>query len=267
MNTNPSTTTGIRDASSIIGRTLTSRDGETIGTVEELYTDTDTGQPEWIAVKTGWFGSRVSFVPLEGIDDRNGELCASYDKATVRDAPTVEADGRLTPDEEELLYRHYGRDYANETTGTVAGLGEPMRDDAMSGEPMRDDAMTRSEEELQVSRTRREAGRARLRKWVETEHVTQTVPVSRDEIRVEREPITEGNVDEAVSGPAFRESVHEEVLYEDDVRAEKQAVPKERVRLTKETVTEEQQVGADLRKEHIELENDTDAYETRPDLQ
>ena len=114
--------------------------------------------------------------------------------------------------------------------------------------------MTRSEEELRVGKTSREAGRARLRKWVETERVAQTVPVAHEEVRVEREPITEANIDEATAGPEITEGVHEVPLMEEEAVAAKQTVPKERVRLEKDTVTEEAEVGADLRKERVEAE-------------
>jgi uncharacterized protein (TIGR02271 family) len=120
------------------------------------------------------------------------------------------------------------------------------------------DAMTRSEEELRVGKTVGEAGRVRLRKWVDTEHVSQTVPVTREEVHIEREPITEANVDEAVSGPTFKDDVHEEILREEEVHTHKQAVPKERVRLAKDTVTEQRQIEEDLRKERIEVERSAD---------
>ena len=86
--------------------------------------------------------------------------------------------------------------------------------------------------------------------------MTQTVPVSREQVRVEREPITEANVDKAMDGPAISEEEHEVTIYEDEVVASKQAVPKERVRLDKEVVTDEQTVSEDLRKERIEVEGD-----------
>ena len=57
----------------------------------------------------------------------------------------------------------------------------------MSG-PTTDDAMTRSEEELRVGTQERETGRVRLRKYVVEDEVTQTVPVKREEVRIEREP-------------------------------------------------------------------------------
>ena len=97
--------------------------------------------------------------------------------------------------------------------------------------PTTDDAMTRSEEELAVGTTTQERGRARLRKYVVTEQVETTVPVQREEVRVEREPITDANVDDATDGPDISEEEHEVVLDEEQVVVEKQVVPKERVRI------------------------------------
>lgn len=119
------------------------------------------------------------------------------------------------------------------------------------------DAMTRSEEELRVGTASRERGRARLRKYVVTEHVQQTVPVRREEVRLEREPITDENVDEAMSGPEIAEDEHEVVLHEEELVVEKRAVPKERVRLSKETVADEAEVSEEVRKERIEPEGET----------
>jgi uncharacterized protein (TIGR02271 family) len=119
-----------------------------------------------------------------------------------------------------------------------------------------DEAMTRSEEELKIGKTQREAGRARLRKYVVTDEVTETVPVRREEVRVEREPITEENVDEAMAGPDISEEDHEVTLMEEEAVVEKRAVPKERVRLDKEAVTDEREVTAEVRKEQIEVEGE-----------
>ena len=115
--------------------------------------------------------------------------------------------------------------------------------------------MTRSEEELRVGTTEREAGRARLRKYVVEDEVTQTVPVRREEVRIEREPITDANVGDATEGPAISEEEHEVVLHEEQPVVEKRTVPKERVRMDKETVVDEETVDAELRKEQIEADN------------
>jgi uncharacterized protein (TIGR02271 family) len=120
--------------------------------------------------------------------------------------------------------------------------------------PNTDDAMTRSEERLNVGTRREQTGKARLRKYVVSENVTETVPVTREEVRVEREPITDANVGSAMDGPAISEEEHEVTLHAERPVAEKEAVPVERVRLGKETVTDQEQVSADLRKEQIETE-------------
>ncbi len=155
-----------------------------------------------------------------------------------------------------------GADY---DTGTAAGdVTADQRADLTDRDVDRgtvgsdDDAMTRSEERLNVGTEAREAGRARLRKYVTTENVTQTVPVQREEVRLEREPITDDNVGDATSGPAFTESEHEVTLREERPVVEKEAVPVERVRLTTDTVTEDATVSEDVRKEEIDSDIDAD---------
>jgi uncharacterized protein (TIGR02271 family) len=108
--------------------------------------------------------------------------------------------------------------------------------------------MTRSEEELAVGTTQRERGRVRLRKYVTTKQEQVTVPVQREEARVEREPITDANLDAATSGPDISEAEHEVTLREEEPVVEKRTVPKERVRLDTDTVTEERQVGEEVRR-------------------
>jgi uncharacterized protein (TIGR02271 family) len=233
------------------GRDVVGNDGEKIGKLAQIYLDTETDQPEWATVSTGLFGSKQSFVPITDAAPSGEDVKVPFTKDEVKDAPNVDPDGELSADEEAALYSHYGRDYGT-TPSTDAG--ETVGHDT-SG-PTTDDAMTRSEEELHVGTADRERGRARLRKYVVTEQVQQTVPVQREEVRVEREPITDGNVDDALDGPAISEEEHEVVLHEEEVVTEKRAVPKERVRMTKDTVTDEETVSADVRKEQIEVEGD-----------
>ena len=113
--------------------------------------------------------------------------------------------------------------------------------------------MTRSEEELHVGTTARETGRVRLRKYIVTENVTQTVPVKREEVRLEREPITDANRDTATAGADLSEEEHEVVLHEEQVDVSKTVVPKERVALGADTVTDEREVSEEVRKEQIEM--------------
>jgi uncharacterized protein (TIGR02271 family) len=233
------------------GSDVLDRDGDKIGRLDEVYLDEQTGQPAWGLVKTGLFGSRSTFVPITDAQPGEDGLRVPYEKAQIKDAPNIDDDERLSPEEEAELYRYYGRDYGSaETNGETGGPGQDV-----SG-PNTDSAMTVSEEELAVGTTQREAGRARLRKYVVTEEVTQTVPVQREEVRIEREPITDANVDAATDGPAISEEEHEVTLMEEQVVTEKRAVPKERVRLEKDTVVEEQQVTDEVRKERVDVEGD-----------
>jgi uncharacterized protein (TIGR02271 family) len=119
-----------------------------------------------------------------------------------------------------------------------------------------DDAMTRSEEELRVDTRARETARARLRKYVVTEQETKTVPLQREEARVEREPITDANVAQATSGPDIAEAEHEVTLHTEEPVVEKRVEPKERVRLDKDVQTEEQTVADEVRKQRVEPEGD-----------
>ncbi|HKO86821.1 MAG TPA: PRC and DUF2382 domain-containing protein [Actinomycetota bacterium] len=245
------------------GATMVDRDGDTVGTVESIYVDDQTGEPEWALVNTGLFGTKSSFVPLAQASGSGDQVQVPYEKQLVKDAPRLDTDQHLSEAEEQELWRHYGLDYDSEyaTDRDGDGVYDDVQDTAVGRDtsgPTTDDAMTRSEEELQVGTQTRERGRARLRKYVTTETQQVTVPVQREEVRVEREPISDANLDAATSGPAISEEEHEVTLREEEPVVDKRAVPKERVRLDTETVTDERQVAEEVRKEQIEVEGDQD---------
>jgi uncharacterized protein (TIGR02271 family) len=279
----------------LAGGTAVDVNGDKIGKIGQIYVDDQTGQPAWVSVNTGLFGTSESLAPLQSAVAEDDTLRLGYSKDQVKDAPNVDADQHLDESDEQRLYQHYGLDYGAgyestgyETTGvdTTTGTGTDTDTDIGTGTstgagtgvgtdrdatydreagtvghdtsgPTTDDAMTRSEERLHVGTERREAGRVRLRKHVVTDTETVNVPVSREEVRIEREPITEGNVDRAMDGPAISDEEHEVVLTEERPVVEKETVPVERVRLGKEKVTEEQTVSEQVRKEEI----DTDGTE------
>jgi len=266
------TTTEQQNAAAWRGLDLVDSSGSKIGTIKDIYLDEDTGKPEWVAVTTGMFGTRVSFVPITGATANGATLVTQFSKDQVKGAPHAEADGQLSQEEEATLYQHYGMGYTEQRSdsGLPAGGGRTEVDRSTRRDvghdtsgPNTDSAMTRSEEELRVGTTRQEAGRVRLRKWVETEQVSTTVPVSREEVRVEREPITDGNIDAAMSGGDITEEEHEVTLFEEKAVAEKVTVPKERVRLDKEVVTETEQVGGEVRKERIEVDGNVETVDPR----
>jgi uncharacterized protein (TIGR02271 family) len=295
----------------VIGQDVYDESGAKIGSASEVYLDDETGQPEWVTVRTGLFGTKESFVPIRDADLTDEGIRVHVDKARVKDAPKIDAEGHLSPEEERELYDYYGMDLGartgrtdagradmTETAGTgqagtagmtgtgqagtagmtgtgqagTAGMtdtgqaGTAGRRDAVDADegravgrdtsgPTTDEAMTRSEERVNVDTRAEEVGRARLRKYVVTENVTETVPVSREEARVEREPITDANVGDAMEGPAISEAEHEVTLHAERPVVDKEAVPVERVRLDTETVTDQEQVNETVRKEQVDTDD------------
>jgi uncharacterized protein (TIGR02271 family) len=243
------------------GQTAVDVNGAKLGKIGQIYVDDQTSQPLWVTISTGMFGTNQSFAPLYGSRSDGGDLQLAVTKDMVTDAPGVEADGHIEDSENEALYTYYGGYLGDSAQGQDQGYARDTRDDASGRDgtqgqdtsgPVTDDAMTRSEERLHVGTERTEAGRARLRKYVVTENVTQTVLVSHEEVRLEREPITDANRGAAVSGSDISEEEHEVTLRAERPVVSKDTVPVERVRLGTETVTEDHEVSETLRKEQID---------------
>jgi hypothetical protein len=192
------------------GRTMVDPAGDKLGTIDAIYLDDETGQPEWATVTRGLFSAKAAFVPLAQAQAMGDSVQVPYDKQQVTDAPSMEADGSLSQDDEAELYRHYGLDYSEHRSDSGLPAGTPDE--------------------------------------------TQNDTVGRDVSG----PITDANLEDATSGPAISEEEHEVTLREEEVVVDKRAVPKERVRLDTETVTDERQVSEDLRKEQIEVQGDQD---------
>ena len=270
------------------GRTVHGTDGK-IGTVDALYVDADGTEPTFMTVSTGMFGTKTSFVPAQEVTFEGDDIQVPYSKDQVKDAPGIEPDAELVPEEEERLYAHYGLGSGGASTGTTTGTATTgtggMTDDRRDGEtrdvdmtrdvdadrdvdrdgdargtvghdtsgPTTDDAMTRSEEELKVGTRSEETGRARLRKYIVSEDVETTVPVTREEVHVEREPITDANRGAATSGGNLTEEEHEVVLHEEHPVVQKEVVAKERIRLDKDVVRDEETVHDTVEKEVIDV--------------
>jgi uncharacterized protein (TIGR02271 family) len=255
-------------ADTLQAATVYDSDGDKVGKVDVVFEDVHTGQPEWVAVKTGMFGGKASFVPLVNAQFEGDTLRVPYDKSQIKDAPNFDTSQKLSEQDEDQLYRYYegiGATFGG-TTGTTgrtgtAGAGTVGHD--TSG-PNTDNAMTRSEEQLRVGTENVETGRARLRKYIVTEQVTQSVPVSHEEVRIEREPITGANRDAALDGPELSEEEHEVTLHAERPVVQKETVPVERVRLETDRVAEEARVDETVRKEQIEADGTGDAYPDDP---
>ena len=260
------------------GKPVIGSDGSKIGTVADVYFDQDTNEPEWALVTTGLFGSKHSFVPITNASTSGDQVQVPFTKDQVKDAPQLDDDGELSQDEEALLARHYGMSYSEAPSDTglpqgggtgVATGADADRDGVFddvertavgrdTSGPTTDDAMTRSEEELRIGKTRRPSGLVRLKKRIVNEQVSTTVPVERQEVRVEREAITDANIGQAMDGPALSEEEHELTLTEEEVVVDKEVVPKERIRLDTDTVVEDRQVNETVAREEIAVEGDAE---------
>jgi hypothetical protein len=87
------------------GRTMTGPDGAKVGTIEAIYLDDQTGEPEWALVNTGLFGTRSTFVPLAQAADAGDSVQVPYGKQLVKDAPNINPDAHLSEQEEQELWR------------------------------------------------------------------------------------------------------------------------------------------------------------------
>ncbi|WP_289017757.1 PRC and DUF2382 domain-containing protein [uncultured Ornithinimicrobium sp.] len=83
------------------------RDGDSLGGVGQVYLDDNTGDPAWVTVKTGFFGTKETFVPLTEADYGDGTIRLPYEKGFIKDAPNMEADQHLSESEQDELYRYY----------------------------------------------------------------------------------------------------------------------------------------------------------------
>ncbi|MDN5630901.1 PRC and DUF2382 domain-containing protein [Glutamicibacter protophormiae] len=280
------------DVNAILSSTAYGADGDKIGKVEQVFLDDNSGEPTFLTVNTGLFGAKENFVPVKGASQDGDRVVLPYTKDVIKDAPKVDADQHLSPAEEEELYRYYELNYEDgRTAGTdrdrnaaaagtagvagTAAAGHDRRDgdvadrDAVAADRDRaavdqdraavageDASVVRHEERLNVGTQEREAGHARLRKYVVTDHETVDVPVEREEVTVERTPLngTEGRVD---NGRIGEEEV-DVTLHEERPVVEKEAVAVEEVGLNKQTVRETQRVEADVQKEQVDVETDAD---------
>ena len=276
------------DVNAILSSTAYGSDGDKIGKVEQVFLDDNSGEPTFLTVNTGLFGAKENFVPVKGARQDGDRVVLPYTKDVIKDAPKVDADQHLSPAEEEELYRYYELNYDDgRTAGTdrdrttaaagtagVAGTAAADRDvvdrdvadrdrDAVD-QDRRDVAATagdeasvvRHEERLNVGTQEREAGHARLRKYVVTDHETVDVPVEREEVTVERTPINDTNA--RVDNGTIGEEEVDVTLHEERPVVQKETVAVEEVGLNKQTVQETQRVEADVRKEQVDVETDVD---------
>ncbi|WP_308606403.1 PRC and DUF2382 domain-containing protein [uncultured Corynebacterium sp.] len=266
--------------------------GEKLGSVKEVFVDEQSGQPTFVEVNHGLFGMSSSLVPLRGHDFTGEELKLAFSKDRIENAPDFDSDKPLTPEAQADIFKHYGlenaqdvttyRDERDERAGVagagaagagVAGAGAHAKDETASTDRVEADRaaatdhnltnnegeVIRSEERLDVNKERVATGEARLRKYVVTDTETVEVPVEREEVRVERTPISEA--DAANYTGTIGDNGAEEAsvtLHEERVNVEKKTVPVEKVNLSKETIKDTETHTEELRKEQIDTDGITE---------
>lgn len=257
--------------------------GEKLGSVKEVFVDEQSGQPTFVEVNHGLFGMSSSLVPLRGHDFTGDELKLAFSKDRIENAPDFDSDKPLTPEAQADIFKHYDlenaqdvttyRDERDERAGVAgagvagagvagAGAGAHAKDETAatsSNLTNNEGEVIRSEERLDVNKERVATGEARLRKYVVTDTETVEVPVEREEVRVERTPISEA--DAANYTGTIGDNGAEEAsvtLHEERVNVEKKTVPVEKVNLSKETIKDTETHIEDLRKEQIDTDGITE---------
>ena len=267
-----------REVSAAVGGTAYDADGGKLGTVEHFFVDDRTGTPSWVAVTTGLFGTLTSLVPVQSAALEDGRLVLPVTKDAVRSAPEVGEGGHLSPDDEARLRRHYGLEVAGtgepawtaDSTGLIPAGAAPAEDEdeaeqtgrhaapaASDGSMASDGGMVRSEEQLRVGTEQVAATRVRIVKYVVTEEVQVTVPIRREEIRVEEVPLDavdepgESLVPAASGGGGLPDEI---VLHTERPVVSVEVVPTERVRLRTEMVQGQETVTRQVQREQIAVD-------------
>ena len=228
-----------------LGREIATSEGMRYGRLDELFVGQQTGEPEFGIVtvpRAGAEGTKRVAVPMHSAALRDDVVVLPFDPARVKAAPEVQADvDSIAPDAGARV-----RDYF--------GLGEDEPTAPMP--PLTPGAETvLSEEQLDVTTEARAAERVRLRKQVVTEEVTVTVEVRREELVIEREPISRDSV--AAADPAAFEDTAETVfvLHAEEPVIGRRVVPVERVKLRRDMVVENVDIREPVRKERADVEH------------
>ena len=261
------------------GGAALSSDGHRIGKLTRVYLDDDTGQPSWAEVESGLTGRKEHFVPLTSGEVEGDDIRVPFTRDEVQSAPDVHAhEGHLSVADDAALHRYYeGKGSAGgHRSGTDQGVGLAPRRAADDGGSRvertdlsdgsatvtgtdagvgtsTDDTPTvvRSEERVRVGTQRVPVTRVRLRRIVVTENVTQTIPVSHEEFRLEEVPIEAADGPEVVAQDDTLRGDYEVVLRAERIVVTKEVAPVERVRVRVETVAGEQRVTTEVQKERV----------------
>lgn len=235
------------------GNDVVDGEGELIGRLERLYLDRESDRPKWAQIAAGAFGGSPMLAPLEGAVVEGDRLQLPFDKQAVWDAPAPDSSGKPHPTLEGRLYSHYGLVPDDSEVPVAPPSGGSEVSPAPPVDVVDEVTVTRSEEEIDIGVARRPRERVRVVKEIVTEDVTRTISVRREELRLVHEAVDPAEPLPAVTEDFTPGEPHFVTLMEEEVVIEKRIVPRERVRVYKETVTEQRHVSEELRKEQVEV--------------
>src|SRR3954469_23856900 len=117
----------------ILGAEVVDPNNDRVGKVGRIYLDSESDVPTWVSVRTGLFGLSESLVPVDDATWEGKVLRVNVDKARIKDAPRVDVDQEIAPEDQERLYSYYDRGLEPGVTGTpgdsgsstVGSTGEP----------------------------------------------------------------------------------------------------------------------------------------------
>jgi uncharacterized protein (TIGR02271 family) len=270
----------------LTGAPVTGADGQVVGTVEQVFNDDVSGQPVWARIRSG---KTSRFIPLGGTRTSADGFSVPFDTKKIMSGPDLGVERHMSASQADELRHHYGLTVPaqagqtgptkpgqagptpTEQTGQIATgqagppptgqAGPPPTGQTVPGQTGQPDGtgsdgaewLIRTEERMAVGTEVQEAGRVRLRKYVDVEPVEQAIHVFHEEYEVERIPIT---AQDQVRSP-ITDSAQELILHEERAVLKKEAVPVERVRLVTKKVQEDRTIHDELRKERIEVEADS----------
>lgn len=254
--------TNTYEPNALFGSGVAAADNDKIGTVDSVWVDDATGELEFIGVKTGWLFGKTHIIPcanaeFSGDGDR---ISVPYGEEQIKNAPSYDADAELSANDEEQIYSYYGidRTTAPSSSGLPGGEHEGHHHHDHEHEHDHDhhgEQMTLHEEELEVGKRQVHSGQVRLRKVVHTEHEEVPVELRREEIDIERVPVTDTHADH---DHAFRDQEIEVDVTREEPVVGKNMRATEQVRLHKDVETETRTVGGDVRSEEVEIDRDTE---------
>jgi len=252
----------------LFGNEVMTQDGKKLGSVDNVWVDDSTNQPEFIGVKTGFFMGHTHIIPLADANTSDGAVTVPYDQDMVKNAPHFAGDQELSPSDEDNIYQYYNLDRSTNQSPTGLGTDDntggamndtsyqrdtgDFNDNAGRSSGMNNTEIDTAAEELVVGKRTEQAGNVRLRKVVRTENKEVPVELRREEVDIERIPAGQTNVGDSYD---FQEQEIDVPVSREEAVVGKEVRSTGGVRVNKTSQTETQNVSGEVRSEEVEVDD------------